>query len=83
MHKGQQQPCRLVGWSTTRLVARSGPLLTNRMTESVTYGSVGGGGSNPAPYPAADPASPSSLHIVTVARGRCCGALGHSTHYDI
>jgi hypothetical protein len=35
-------------WPLTR------PLLTNRMTELVTYGSVGGGGSNPAPYPAVD-----------------------------
>ena len=49
---GQQQPCRLVVSSTARLMVWSGPLLTNRMTELVTYGSVGGGGSNPAPYPA-------------------------------
>ena len=30
----------------------SGSVLTNRMSELLTYGSVGGGGSNPAPYPA-------------------------------
>ncbi len=49
---GQQQSCHLVVWLTARLLAQQGPLLTNRMTELVTYGSVGGGGSNPAPYPA-------------------------------
>ncbi len=31
---------------------RKGPLLTNRMSELLTYGSVGGVGSNPGPYPA-------------------------------
>ena len=51
---GQQQPCRLVVSSTARLMVPSGPLLTNRMREIFTYGSVGGGGSNPAPYPAVD-----------------------------
>ncbi len=34
--------------------SRKGPLLTNRMTELVTYGSVGGVGRNPGPYPAGD-----------------------------
>jgi hypothetical protein len=29
-----------------------GPLLTNRMTQLVTYGSVGGVGRKPGPYPA-------------------------------
>ena len=29
-----------------------GSLLTNRMTQLVTYGSVGGVGRNPGPYPA-------------------------------
>jgi hypothetical protein len=28
--------------------------LTNRMSELFTYGSVGGAGSNPGPYPAAN-----------------------------
>jgi hypothetical protein len=31
-----------------------GPSLTNRMTELVTYGSVGGVGRKPGPYPAVD-----------------------------
>ena len=42
-------PCGLVNCKVT---GPGGPLLTNRMTELVTYGSVGGGGSNLAPYPA-------------------------------
>jgi hypothetical protein len=33
-----------------------GSLLTNRMSELLTYGSVGGGGSGPTSYPAVDPA---------------------------
>jgi len=31
-----------------------GPLLTNRMREILTYGSVGGVGRKPGPYPAFD-----------------------------
>jgi hypothetical protein len=46
-------PCGVV---VCKVTGPRGPLLTNRMTELVTYGSVGGGGSNPAPYPAANPA---------------------------
>jgi hypothetical protein len=42
-------PCGVV---ICKVTGPRGPLLTNRMTELVTYGSVGGGGSNPAPYPA-------------------------------
>ena len=33
-----------------------GSLLKNRMSELLTYGSVGGVGSNPGPYPAVNPA---------------------------
>ena len=48
---GQQQSCRL--WARPlQVLGPKGPLLTNRMREIFTYGSVGGGGSNPAPYPA-------------------------------
>jgi len=47
---GQQRVMRLsgapLGSPTGRLV------LTNRMRESFTYGSVGGAGGNPGPYPA-------------------------------
>jgi hypothetical protein len=59
---GQQQSCRL--WSRKPQVF--GPkrsLLTNRMTELVTYGSVGGGGSNPASYPAGNGARALWLQI--------------------
>jgi len=35
-------------------LAPKGPLLTNRMSELFKYGSVGGGGREPAPYPAGD-----------------------------
>jgi hypothetical protein len=38
-------------------------VLTNRMSELLTYGSVGGGGSNPAPYPAANRAMTLQLTI--------------------
>jgi hypothetical protein len=34
------------------------PLLTNRMTQLVTYGSVGGVGGNPGPYPAGNSRRP-------------------------
>jgi hypothetical protein len=43
-----------LGWEQPRsLVAR--PVLTNRMSELFTYGSVGGAGGNPGPYPADEP----------------------------
>jgi hypothetical protein len=42
------------GLVNCKVFGPQGPSLTNRMTELVTYGSVGGGGSNPAPYPALD-----------------------------
>src|ERR1039457_2962849 len=50
------------GWAATvmspaagklQVLGPKGPLLTNRMTELVTYGSVGGVGGNSGPYPAA------------------------------
>ncbi len=47
-----------------RFLVRGGPLLTNRRTELVTYGSVGGGGSNPAPYPALDAGSAFCSHSI-------------------
>ena len=50
---GQQQSCRL--WARPlQVLGPPGSLLTNRVSELFTHGSVGGGGSNPAPYPAAD-----------------------------
>jgi len=59
---GQQQSCRL--WARPlQVFDPKGPLLTNRMSELLTYGSVGGGGRKPAPYPALDAAMTFSLHI--------------------
>jgi hypothetical protein len=40
-----------------------GPLLTNRMREILTYGSVGGVGRKPGPYPAPNPAMTSLFEI--------------------
>jgi hypothetical protein len=42
-------PCGVVN---CKVLGLQGPLLTNRMTELVTYGSVGGVGRKPGPYPA-------------------------------
>jgi hypothetical protein len=47
---GQQRVMRLSG-APLGLPAGT-PALTNRMSELFTYGSVGGAGSNPGPYPA-------------------------------
>ena len=66
---GQQQPCRLVVSSTARLMVPSGPLLTNRMSELLTYGSVGGGGRKPTSYPALDAAMTLLFHIAAHWRG--------------
>ena len=44
-------PCGLVN---CKVVGPQGPSLTNRMSELLTYGSVGGVGGNPGPYPAAN-----------------------------
>ena len=50
---GQQQSCRLRSRKPPALGPR-GSLLTNRMREIFTYGSVGGVGRKPGPYPAVD-----------------------------
>jgi hypothetical protein len=42
-------PCGVVNCKALGLL---GSLLTKRMTQLVTYGSVGGVGRNPGPYPA-------------------------------
>ena len=47
---GQQRVMRLSGAPLGLPVQK--PVLTNRMRENFTYGSVGGAGSNPGPYPA-------------------------------
>jgi hypothetical protein len=73
---GQQKSCRLVVSSTARLMVPLGPLLTNRMSELLTYGSVGGGGSDPAPYPAADAGSHSGCFSVALGPARLHFSLG-------
>jgi hypothetical protein len=45
-------PCGVV---TCKALDPQGSLLTNRMTQLVTYGSVGGVGRKPGPYPAHEP----------------------------
>ena len=45
-----------------------GSLLKNRMSELLTYGSVGGVGSNPGPYPAVNPAMAPRLAFQTLCR---------------
>ena len=46
-------PCGLVH---CKVFGPQGPSLTNRMGEILTYGSVGGVGRKPGPYPAVNPA---------------------------
>jgi hypothetical protein len=53
-------PCGVVN---CKVLGPQGPLLTNRMTQLVTYGSVGGVGRKPGLYPALDAAMSFSLHI--------------------
>ncbi len=74
---GQQRVMRL-GWERPGSPVER-PVLTNRMSESFTYGSVGGAGGNPGPYPATNsrPASPFE------GRGlrRCALVLGSHGRY--
>jgi len=51
--KGSNVSCAWAGNRPGSLAAR--PVLTNRMREFFTYGSVGGAGGNPGPYPAVQP----------------------------
>jgi hypothetical protein len=57
MGSNSHAPCGLV---TRKVLGPQGPLLTNRMSELLTYGSVGGVGGNPGPYPALDAANSSN-----------------------
>jgi hypothetical protein len=67
--KGQQQPCRL--WSRKpQVFGPKGSLLTNRMSESFTYGSVGGVGRKPGSYPAGN--GWTALRFQSVASGQPC-----------
>ena len=60
MGSNSHAPCGLVN---CKVVGPSGPSLTNRMSELLTYGSVGGVGGNPGPYPALDAAMTLLFHI--------------------
>ena len=64
---GQQRVMRL-GWERPRSLALW-RVLTNRMREFFTYGSVGGAGGNPGSYPAPNPANASRLHAGHQWRG--------------
>ncbi len=74
------QGCAL-GWAATvmspcgvvncKVLGPRGPLLTNRMSELLTYGSVGGVGRKPGPYPAQNPAMTPQLHSLSQWRRVC------------
>ena len=61
---GQQRVMR-PGWERPRPLA-SWRVLTNRMREYFTYGSVGGAGGNSGPYPAANAGGPCRLPMRTL-----------------
>ena len=65
---GQQRVMRL-GWERPRSLAFGG-VLTNRMREFFTYGSVGGAGGNLGSYPAANAGGPRQLPIRTSLAAR-------------
>ena len=69
MGSNSHAPCGLVN---CKVVGPQGPSLTNRMSELLTYGSVGGVGGNPGPYPAADAGC-----AVLLALGRACPGTTH------
>ena len=60
MGSNSHAPCGLV---TCKVLGPQGPLLTNRMREILTYGSVGGVVRKPGPYPALDGGSAFLLHV--------------------
>ncbi len=68
---GQQRVMRL-GWERPGSLALR-RVLTNRMREYFTYGSVGGAGGNPGSYPAAngdEPVSPVAIATSVAAHPR-------------
>ena len=66
-------PCGVV---TRKVFGPQGPLLTNRMSELLTYGSVGGVGRKPGPYPAPNAAGPRQFPIRTPLAARVGLAFG-------
>jgi len=77
--EGSNVSCAWTGNRPGSLAAR--PVLTNRMREYFTYGSVGGAGGNPGPYPAANSRPASQFEsrglrrraLVVESRGRYHG----------
>ena len=69
---GQQRVMRL-GWERPGSLAVR-RVLTNRMREYFTYGSVGGAGGNPGPYPATGDRSRSGPEVHGEGK-RTVGAL--------
>jgi len=59
------QQCVMRRGGKTVLVTCGKQVLTNRMREFFTYGSVGGAGGNPGPYPAANAGGPRQLPMRT------------------
>jgi len=52
------------GLVNCKVFGPQGPSLTNRMSELLKYGSVGGVGRKPGPYPAADRSEPFSSDAI-------------------
>ncbi len=72
-------PCGVVN---CKVFGPQGPSLTNRMTELVTYGSVGGAGRKPGPYPAADVggSARSTVSMACCRRHRSLESLSEYAH---
>ena len=60
-------PCGVV---TCKVFGLPRPSLTNRMSELLKYGSVGGVGRKPGPYPAANTGGPRQVHMRTLWAAR-------------
>ena len=78
------------GWAATvmspaagklQVLGPKGPLLTNRMSELFTYGSVGGVGGNPGPYPATNRSGRSQFGCL-LRRQASVGILAPVAHLE-
>ena len=72
-------PCGVVN---CKVLGPTGPLLTNRMREILTYGSVGGVGRKPGPYPAPNPAIAPQFHVGRRGRGVGDTASGATRYHE-
>jgi hypothetical protein len=75
MTKGSKVSCRLRA-RPLQVLGSQGPLLTNRMSELLTYGSVGGVGRKPGPYPALDGDLPLRLTFLAPCPAAQSGRVG-------